>query len=331
MSGRFSIDERVIRLLEGGERFALLTHVNADGDGLGSQMALCGFLRSRGKQARMINNEPVSANYRFLALAPSVEVHPNGDSGKFVEDADGILVLDNGSLERLGSLVPHVQASRATKVCIDHHETRDDCWDLEVIDRDASASGEIVHEIIRVMNGDLSREMAEAIYVSLITDTGHFRFSKTRPLSHRIAASLLEKGIRPDEIFQKIYENQPEGFIRLMGHALLGVQRAVGGALAWTVLDREVQEKFGVASEDTGPIINTMLSIKGVRAALLFKELEDGKVKVSLRSKDEVDVHGLALRHGGGGHLHAAGILLPGPLQRVAELLVGEARALVGG
>jgi phosphoesterase RecJ-like protein len=322
--------ERLSRLLHEGERFALLTHVNADGDGLGSQMALYGFLRARGKQARMINHDPVPANYRFLQLAAQIEVHaPGAGTGRFIEEADAVFVLDNGSVERLGSLAEPFRASPGQKVCIDHHETRDDCWDLELIDPGASASGEIVHEIIDVLGGEIDAGMAEAIYVSIVTDTGHFRFSKTRPLTHRIAARMLEKGVRPDGIYDSIYENHAEGFVRLMGEALRAMTLDAGGALAWVAMDREMLDRLEVGDTDTGPIVNLMLSVAGVRAAFLFKELEDGGVKVSLRSKGAVDVHALARRHGGGGHRNASGIQLDGPLEGAVTMLLQDARRLL--
>jgi len=319
------LEPRLVRLLEDGKRFAVLTHVNADGDGIGSSLALGAFLQARGKQARMINTEPVPANYRFLALAARVEVFGSPEDGAFVEGADGVFVLDNGSLSRLGVLEPHVRRARGVKVCIDHHETRDDVWDLAVIDSDASASGEIVHRILERMGAELSLEIAEALYVSLITDTGHFRFSKTRPATHRLAALLLEHGVAPERIYQEVYERHAEGYLRLMGYALATMGR--DRDIAWTVLDRGLLTRLGAADEDTGGIVNALLSLDGVRMAVLLREQSEGDVKVSLRSRGPVDVTRIAVPHGGGGHRNAAGIVLPGPIDAAARLLLAEAQA----
>jgi len=323
------LEPRLVRLLEEGTSFAVLTHVNADGDGLGSSMALWAFLRSRGKQARMINTDPVPANYRFLKLTAHVEQFGAAQDGAFVEGADGVFVLDNGSLARLGSLEPHVRRARGVKVCIDHHETRDDAWDLAVIDSEASASGEIVHRILEQMGAELTLEIAEALYVSLITDTGHFRFSKTRPPTHRLAALLLERGVSPDRIYQEVYERHAEGYVRLMGYALATMGR--DGAIAWTVLDRALLTRLGAAEEDTGAIVNALLSLEGVRMAILLKELAEGEVKVSLRSKGGVDVTRLAVPHGGGGHRNAAGIAAPGPIAAATRLRRAEGQAYMAG
>jgi phosphoesterase RecJ-like protein len=329
MISTLPLEPRLVRLIEDGSRFAVLTHINADGDGLGSSMGLWAFLRSRGKQARMINTDPVPANYRFLKLSAHVELFGSPDDGAFVEGADGVFVLDNGSLSRLGSLEPHVRNARGVKVCIDHHETRDDAWDLAVIDTEASASGEIVHRILEGMGAELTLEIAEALYVSLITDTGHFRFSKTRPLTHRLAALLLERGVSPERIYQEVYERHAEGYLRLMGFALATMGR--DGGVAWTVLDRPLLTRLGAADEDTGTIVNALLSLEGVRMAILLKELAEGEVKVSLRSKGKVDVTRIAVRHGGGGHRNAAGIVLPGPIDAAARLLVDEGQAYLAG
>jgi len=325
MISALPLDPRLVRLIEDGSTFALLTHVNPDGDGLGSSMGLWGCLRARGKTARMISTDPVPANYRFLAFARHVEVFGGEADGAFVEGADGVFVLDNGSLARLGVLEPHLRRARGLKVCIDHHETRDDAWDLEVIDSEASASGEIVHAILERMGAEISPEIAEALYVSLITDTGHFRFSKTRPRTHRLAALLLERGVSPDRIYQEVYERHAEGYLRLMGYALATMGRDRG--VAWTVLDHALLHRLGAADEDTGGIVNALLSLEGVRMAVLLKELPDGQVKVSLRSKGSVDVTRLAVAHGGGGHRNAAGILLSGPIDAAARMLLAEGQA----
>lgn len=328
MSSSVNLDPRLAPLVEGGERFALLTHVNADGDGLGSSIALYAFLRGLGKRSRVIVTEPVPDNYRFLALAGSIELYQPGESDRFVEEADAVFVLDNGSMARLGPLEAPTRRSRGVKVCIDHHETIDPGWDIAIVDEKASASGEIVYEILQALGGQITAEIAEALYVSIITDTGHFRFSKTRPLSHRIAAHLLEHGLKPDRIYQEIYERNSEGYVRLLGQGLSAMQRAREGALVWTSLDLKSQQDLDALDLDTGGIVNTLLAMVGVRVAMLFREMPNNRVKVSLRSKG-VDVHQLAVHHGGGGHRNAAGILLEGSLPEVAGRLLDDASALL--
>jgi phosphoesterase RecJ-like protein len=326
---RIELKPRLARLLEEGETFAILTHVNADGDGLGSSIALYAYLHGRGKTTRMIQNEPVPPHYRFLKLSERVESFEPGEMGEFVEGADGVFVLDNGSLSRLGRLEPHVRNSRGLKVCIDHHEIADGCWDVKLVDEKASATGEVLHEMLELLGADLTPEMAEAMYVALVTDTGHFRFSKTRPSTHRLAAQLLGHGVDPERVHEHIYERRSEAYLRLMGAGLSAVRVTAGGRLVWTLLDLDVQERLGALEVDTGDLVNTLLGMEGAGMALLFRELPGGQVKVSLRSRGGVTVHDLALRHGGGGHQHAAGLLMEGPLADAARRLVEEADRLL--
>jgi phosphoesterase RecJ-like protein len=324
------LDPRLIRLIEEGERFAVLTHLNADGDGMGSSIALYAFLLQRGKQVRMIQNDPVPEAYGFLKLTDKVELFQPGEMGEFVEGADGVFVLDNGSMSRLGRLEPHVRSCRGVKVCIDHHETGDDGWDLEVVDEKASATGEVLYGAFLTLGAELTPEMAEALYVSLVTDSGHFRFSKTRPETHRMAAALLEHGVRPERVYEHLYERQAEAELRLMGAGLARMRLAADGRIVWTQLDLELQRHLAALHLDTGPVVNALLALEGAGMAILLRELPDGEVKVSLRSRGEVTVHELAGRHGGGGHQHAAGLVMEGPLEDAARRLLQEAAESLG-
>ncbi len=321
------LDPRLVKLLDDGQRFAVLTHMNADGDGIGSSIALHSLLRERGKQVRMIQNDPVPATYRFLKLVQQIELFQPGEMAEFVESADGVFVLDNGSMARLGKLEPHVRASSATKVCIDHHETGDDAWDLLLVDAQSSATAEVVYGLFESLGATMDHDVAEALYVSLVTDSGHFRFSKTRPTSHRMAAALLEHGVRPEKIHELLYERQSEAELRLMGAGLARLQLACDRRLVWTSLDLELQRHLGALHLDTGAVVNALLALEGARMALLLRELPDGQVKVSLRSRGDVTVHELAQRHGGGGHQNAAGLVMDGPLDEAARRLVKEAGA----
>ncbi len=324
-----TLDPKLARLLDEGERFVILTHVNADGDGIGSSIGLYGFLQARGKNVRMIQNEPVMEQYRFLELADRIEVFEAGEMSEFIESADGIFVLDNGSMARLGRIEPSVRASSALKVCLDHHETSDDGWDVLVLDEKASATGEVVYWLFEAAGGaELTGAMAEALYVALITDSGHFRFSKTRPATHRMTAELLEHGVRPEKVYETVYHRQSEADLRLTGAALARLQLAMDDQLVWTVLDLELQKHLGALQVDTSGVINILLSLEAARVAMLLRELPDGKVKVSLRSRGTITIHGLAQRHGGGGHEHAAGLVMDGPPEEAARRLVEEAREL---
>lgn len=319
--------DEVARLLsiarQEGRAIVVSTHVNADGDGLGSELALYGFLRSRGHRVHMINNDPVPGRFRFLRGSEEILVHDGARSRGLILEAGLFFVLDNSSPQRLGRLLPDVQESKATRICIDHHVTVDPFWHVNCVDTSACASGQLVHDAIRAMGGEITPPMAEALYVAFVTDTGHFRFSKTTAQVHRTIADLMEAGsISPPRIYRALFEEVSAGLNRLVSIALADTHYEYGGRFAWARLTREQLEQSGAIEEDTGDLVNMLLSVAGVKASALFKELPDGRTKVSLRSLGEIDVNRLAARFGGGGHSNASGITMTLPFEEGVRQVV---------
>jgi len=301
------------------------THINADGDGLGCEIALHRFLAGLGKGPRTVNNEPVPEKYRFLPGAEAVETFDSGRHSELIRGADLFIVLDNSSVERLGRLRADVEASRALRVCIDHHANVNPWWSLNCVDTAACASGQLVYELIRHMGGAITPEIAEALYVSFVTDTGHFRFVKTTSESHRIVADLIDMGgISPARVYSEVYEKSSVAMATLTGLALRSLRLDHGSRFAWMRLSMREVAECGGEDEDTGDLANLALAIKGVVAGALFREMPDGAVKVSLRSKGPVDVNALAVLYGGGGHRNASGILMTGPMDRVTAQVVSR-------
>ncbi|MFQ5701779.1 MAG: bifunctional oligoribonuclease/PAP phosphatase NrnA [Acidobacteriota bacterium] len=308
----------------------LATHVNADGDGLGSEIGLYFFLKDRGHDVVMINNDPVPRKYAFLRGSDAVKVYDPDVDARRLRQAGLFFVLDNSSPERLGRLLPDLKASHAYKICIDHHAESDPFWDLNCVDASASASGQLVYQAIRALEGTVSPEIAEALYVSFVTDTGHFRFPKTTPAVHRIVADLLELGsIDPYQVYRAVFEGAQPGLNRLIGYALSDTHYEYGGKFAWAQLTQDQLRRCDGFDEDTGDLVNMLLSVEGVEAAAVFKELPDGATKVSLRSRGDVDVNILASRFGGGGHKNAAGILMARPLAEGVRDVVNGMRNLL--
>jgi bifunctional oligoribonuclease and PAP phosphatase NrnA len=191
------------------------------------------------------------------------------------------------------------------------------------VDTDASASGQLIYEAIRAMGGEVTPAIAEALYVSFVTDTGHFRFSKTTPEVHRIIADLMDKGaISPPKIYRALYEGLPPGFNRMVGLALADTHYDYDGRFAWARLTWSQLEQCGAFEEDTSDLVNMLLAVEGVLAAALFKELPESRTKVSLRSLGDVDVNRLAAKLGGGGHKNASGILMQLPLEASVRSVV---------
>lgn len=320
------VRERITR----GKRFVLVTHVNADGDGLGAQFALARFLRRHGKQVRVVNTDPIPHQYAFLARGDEPEVFDPTRHATALGEADAIFILDNSSANRLGAMREPVVKSPAPKICIDHHPTPDTEWDVMAIDERACATGEMIYRLIREVDGEVDPMEAVPIYVSIVTDTGNFRFSNTTPRVLTTAADLVSKGVDVPTVYQEIFERNTPSFVRLLGAALASIQRDETGRIGYILMTRKMMADCGADGEDTSDIINGILTIDGTRVALLFKELQDGRTKVSLRSKGAVDVNSLAAKYGGGGHRNASGIVMPVAIDQAVATILPGARSLIG-
>ena len=320
---------RIKQEISRSRKILLTTHQNPDGDGLGSEIALAGYLRDVGKHPLIVNPDGTPERYRFLDPEGETKVFDEQTGPPLIREAELIFMLDNSSLNRLGRMEAHIREATAIRVCIDHHSTTDGFWTINLIDDTACATGEMIYDLVAALGGSPDLKAATAIYTALVTDTGHFRFSKTSPRSHRIAAELLRIGVDPARVYQEVFERNSESFIRLVGLALVGTRLEAEGRVAWIALNRQQILQCGAEEADTSEIVNHLFTIQGVRVALLFKELPDGRIKVSFRSKGDIDIHEVATRYDGGGHRNASGAILAGPLEAAVGKVVADVRALV--
>jgi len=324
-----SAADRLRPLIDAARTVALLTHVTPDGDGIGSEICLHRYLTARGVAARIINTDPLPLRYRFLDPDGSVEVYASERHDAFVRDADLIFMLDNSAVSRLGGLEAATRASRATTVCIDHHNMIEPFWKVNIVDPEASATGELVFQIIKALGGRPDAAAAQAAYVSLVTDTGYFRFSKTSPRAHMAAAEMLALGVSPPRVYEEVYERGSVALVRLGGMALAGLSVEEEGRLAWIRMTHRQVVECGAENEDTSDIVNGLLTIDGVRIAVLLKELTAGQVKLSFRSKGNLDVNRVAQGFGGGGHTNAAGAVIAASLEAAALTVLRPCRELL--
>jgi len=318
-------------LLTPGRRVALTTHVNPDGDGLGSEVGLALLLQALGVDVVVANPTPTPARFGFL-FRELPKLDRSATAVKALRAADVIVVLDISDLGRLGMLSPTVAERGVPVACIDHHMSPGTLPDgPRYVDPTAAATGELVSEIALANRWPLTREVARALYVAVLMDTGGFRFSNTRPRTLRIAAELLETGLDPESIYLDVYASAPVGRHRLLAEALqtLVVEEELG--LAWVTVPPGAVERHQVTVDDLEGIVEFPRSIMGVRMAMLFREMSQGRVKVSLRSVGDVDVAAFAKPYGGGGHKHAAGAALPGAIPEVQATILGAAREYLGG
>lgn len=307
-------------------RFLITTHVDPDGDGIGSELALARFLRKLDKEATIMNHSKTPQNYQFLDHEKEI-VHflPERDR-ETVLGTDVILIVDTNQAERLRSMAPFVQHSSAVKIVIDHHLDADAFAHQYLVDEDATSTGEIVYRLLDAINPNLfDRDIATALYTAIMTDTGSFRFPRTDADTHTIAARLIALGADPTEIFAQVYERWSVGRMRLLGKALSSMQTAYDGKLAYLVCTQKMFNETGANEVETDNFTNYPMSIKGVEVGILINELENG-VKISFRSKGDIPINLLANEFGGGGHKNAAGARLYNvKLEETIQLIVEKA------
>jgi phosphoesterase RecJ-like protein len=322
--------ERLAPELIVGRRVAISTHLNADGDGCGSESALARLLAAQGLAPRIVNPTPWPDMFDFL-LGDDVDDQTSRGS-KALRDIDLLIVLDISDVRRLGNLTETVRALTVPKLVIDHHQPSDDpAGTLTVADTAACATAELVYDLATVLGWEVTPAVARSLYTGMLTDTGGFRFSNTSPRCLSVAGQLLACGVDPEEMYTRIYASAPAGRVRLMAEVLgtLQVDESIG--LSWLTMNADALEKHRVKAEDLDGIVEHARSIAGTRMALFFRDLGHGKVKVSFRSVGGTDVNAFARKFGGGGHAKASGAMLPGTLDQVRDLVVEAARAMLGG
>jgi len=298
------------RILENNSSFVFTTHVNPDGDGLGSEIALAHLVRKLGKTAFVINHSRTPEHYEWLDAAKEIFLFSVERDREKILQADAIFIMDTNQPERLRSMQPHVLASKAVKVVIDHHLESHPFADQYLIDEEATSTGEIVYHLLTGFdNGFLDREIATALYTAIMTDTGSFRFPRTDSDVHHIAADLIAHGADPTEIFSHIYESWSLGRMRLLGEMLDSMRTAYDGKLAYAVCTEHMFKATGTTEVETDNFTTYPMSVRGVLVGILFNELHNG-VKISFRSKGAIPINELAKEFGGNGHLNAAGVRL---------------------
>ncbi|MDX2184939.1 MAG: bifunctional oligoribonuclease/PAP phosphatase NrnA [Gemmatimonadaceae bacterium] len=313
-----------------GRRVALSTHINADGDGCGSETALARMLTAMGMDVVIVNPTPWPALFNFLLGDDVQDASASGPAA--LKKIDLLIVLDISDVKRLGHLADTVRALTVPVLVIDHHVPSDDPpapRDRILSDTSACATGELIHDVAETLGLAFTPAIAKSLYTAMLTDTGGFRFSNTSPRCHAIASRLLSAGVDPEEMYRQVYASVPIGRIHLLRDALDTLEVDAEHGISWVSLGPGVLEKYGVASEDLDGIVEHPRSIAGTRLALFFRDLGHGKVKVSFRSTGSVDVNALARQYGGGGHAKASGALIAGSLADVRTRVVADARVFV--
>ena len=296
-------------------------HKNPDGDALGSQLALMLALEKMQKNVTAQNLDPVPEMYLFLPHAGKIKV------GKPVLGSYDVCIVLDADPPRTGLFDGECPAN--TLLNIDHHVTNPSIWPLTWLKPDASATGEMIFELLEQLDVPVDRDIALCLYTAIFTDTGSFRYSNTSPKSMRIAASLLEAGADPWLVTENVYESSSYNRLRLLGSVLNGMERSADGQVAWVIVTDELYRQTATSAEDTDNFVNVVRSVKGVEVAVLFRQTAAAQYKISMRSKGRVDLSGLAQSFGGGGHKNAAGGVLDGKIDDVRSRVINELDSLI--
>jgi phosphoesterase RecJ-like protein len=321
--------QRAAAAIRSRERFILTAHEGPDGDALGSLLGMHHLLKQLGKDSVMFlasKEFPLPIEYRFLPLEEVFHEAPADMADR------AAIFLDCGNIDRMP--VDFLAAEEVFTINIDHHHDNTLFGDVNLVEVDASSTAEIVYELSVLLGALITPEMASALYVGLVTDTGKFMYENTNARTHRIAADLIDAGVHVDETYRRLYEHVPIEKLRLLSRALDGIQYHCEDRLVLAYIAAADYEASGAGEEMTEGIIDHLRSVEGARVAALIRDLGDrGRAarKVSLRSSDgKVDVSAIAREHGGGGHKRAAGFSTDLELEPLVSFLCDEVSRQLG-
>ena len=308
------------------KRILITTHVRPDGDALGSTAALSMGLRKRGIASEVLLLSHLPSKYAFIYQDNAIQyqdVEKGWPEAFSLDRFDALLVADTGTWSQLPGLEEHLKTLKGTKLVLDHHLTQESWADLKLVDTRAAAAAEIVAELLARWDIELDKAIATALYLGIAADTGWFQHSNTRPETMRLAARLMEAGVDTDAMYQHLYQNERAERLALQTRAMQSLELLSGNRLAVMRLNKSdfAATRAGVPS--TEGLINVPLQIATVQVSVMIIEApEPGPIRVSLRSKGQVDCAKFAERFGGGGHARAAGLKLAPPLESVHQTVV---------
>ncbi|MBZ0203402.1 MAG: bifunctional oligoribonuclease/PAP phosphatase NrnA [Ignavibacteria bacterium] len=330
------VNKEIVSLINNNQEFILTSHVNPDGDSIGSEIALQKYLSSLGKSAKVLNYSPTPANYTFLDSDNVIEQFNEVHHKNLIENTDVIFVLDTNEYSRLRTLEPFIKSSKAKKILIDHHLGYDPVsglFDSYIVDTDSPATGEMLYKFFKNIAEDSSqdikdivtRDMAVALYAAIMTDTGSFKFNRTDSETHDIISELLSYGLNPYDIYSEIYNRATLGKLHLLGRFLNKITMIYEGKAAYSVVSQSDFEETQTDEYAIEGFSSHLMSLETVELGIVITETKRG-VKLSFRSKGNVRSNELAGEFQGGGHMNASGAFVPGAkLESIVKEVISKA------
>jgi phosphoesterase RecJ-like protein len=307
--------KKIANIIKQKDSFLILSHINPDGDSIGSQLALTQALKQIGKTVEAVHYQPIPEIYMSLPFSHHIDVRQKID-----KEYEVIIFVECSSMERAG----FKNLPKAFYINIDHHLNNLRFADINWINPRSSSTGEMLYFLFEELGIEITAEIAFNIYIAILTDTGSFQYANTSPLVFSICSELVEYGVKPAAAALKMYYAQPLNKIRLLAQSLANLEIDNSGKIAWLYIPREKLFDEQGNQRDTEGYVNLPLSIKGVEVAMLIKQLEEKKYRLSLRSKGTINVFKIATVFNGGGHHSASGCYLEGNYQQIKQKILNE-------
>jgi phosphoesterase RecJ-like protein len=314
---------KVLAAIERHDNFLITSHIDPEGDSLGSQLALAQLLKAKKKNYIVVNHSPIPRHYKFLPFLNMIK-----KPSKQLQ-ADVVLILDCPEINRIGG-IERLISNDSLVVNIDHHISNKRFADINWVEPNTSCTAEMIYKLYQCFNIKLDKKIALCLYVGILVDTGSFHYSNTSTYTHRLASQLLKFNIKPAWVYEQLYENMAISDLRLFSLVLDTVKTDSTGKIAWIKLTQRMLKRTKTKVKEGECFIGKIRALQGVKLAIFFRETEEkDKIKVSLRSKGDVDVNKIAQIFGGGGHKAASGLTIKGSLNKAEELVIGQVKKIL--
>ena len=292
-------------LIKDSNKILLSTHINPDGDGLGSEIALYHYIKSLNKDCRIINISDLDDKYQFLNKNQIIEVFDLNSHSKWIGSCDCAIIFDIGDYKRLGNISEILKNNDVKRISIDHHPSDDSFFDFRCLDITAPATGYLIWQYFKDINFNLTYDIAEGLYTALITDTGSFRYNSTTPDCHKMAKEILESGIKPYDIYASVYEQRTIPQVKLLGSVIDSLK--ITDEFASIKITTQMLDQCNANLSDVDGFTDFMRSIKGVEVSFMISQISSSKFRINFRSRGKYIINDIAHYFNGGGHKLAAG------------------------
>ncbi|OGC84071.1 MAG: hypothetical protein A2V73_00385 [candidate division Zixibacteria bacterium RBG_19FT_COMBO_42_43] len=312
---------QILKLIKKSKAILITSHMDPDGDSIGSQLAWGSFLKRFKKQFKIINQGQIPEKYQFLDPQNLIE---NIDSKNYKDfRPDAVFIFECSYLDRIGR-VQKLISPKTPIINIDHHQDNQKFGTINILDKKASAVAETIFDLLKLAKFKITPQTANWLYAAILTDTGRFRFSSTTSKCLRVCAELIDSGADPKLLTDKIYYSVNLSDLRFLGYVLSQMEIEEDGKISSIALKKEILDRYQINTENTEGVVDYSLLLKGVKVGILFKEIAPDRTKVSLRSQNNIDISRIAKAFGGGGHKNAAGCLLRVNMQEAKEIVLKE-------